>query len=206
MFRIILFASFLFGSSMVLGQCMQLNCTQGCSDAYIGCTEISFSKDPGGAGVATYVWTSKIAYDFSWDSKVIIEFDAAISGRQEIMLAFSNNRRPWGDPYTDAVTIGYITKWNKVAIRKGMFADWIGSVDNYYLTQGQWHHFKLELTQTDVTIYIDSNPSIYTSGLYGNLPTTGYIGFIGYDNVNDRTLGTAKYTNCRITNEHKVTH
>ena len=178
----------------------------GCQDVWLGNGELTISKNYNSIPGPTYLWTKEHMYDFSKDSKLIVEFDAYIEGDQEIIIAFSANRGAWGEQWADALTIrvGYTNKWRAIVVRRKMFdANAIASIGTNLLN-GMWYNYKIILKRNTIELYIDGSQQLLQYISNGDLPQSGYIGIVSFETPQDISIGKTSYRNFHVTRETKL--
>ena len=159
-----------------------------------------FHMAPVSPVMAGYVWTRDRVYNLNQGREFILNFEASISGRQEIIIAFSANRGTWNEQNSDALTLSIRTPdsisgrvpWGS-AVRTGLFRHYKGFNDKTIEKNG-WRRIKVRLTESQACLLLDGQKVICSKLQSGDVPLSGYVGFLGFG----MGMDTTKYRNIRF--------
>lgn len=146
------------------------------------------------------LWSKAEVYDLDKSQTLTLEFEAILADTlQEIIIAFSQNKTPWGTPGADALTVK--TAWDEdVWFRTGFYENWLdyelSEEEEEFIQLGQWQRYRITLTRQDVTLFVDDREM--ARGVIGNtdFPRKGHIGFIvfGHQNISETFIAYRNIT------------
>ncbi|QXD16139.1 caspase family protein [Rhodocaloribacter litoris] len=135
-----------------------------------------------------YLWTGRPVYDLDAAAAFTLAFEARLDDpRQELIVAFSESRRPWGDPEADALTFRTAPTDQGFWFRTGFYAEgldaWLDFEEGEEIVRaGQWQHYEVTLTPRAVAVSVDGRPVAQASLEGTPLAPRGYAGFVVYGN------------------------
>lgn len=145
------------------------------------------------------LWSKAEVYDLNKSQTLTLEFEAILADTlHEIIVAFSQNKIPWGTPGADALTVR--TAWDEdVWFRTGFYENWLDyelSEEADIIQLGQWQRYRITLTRQDITLSVDEREM--ARGFIGSadFPRKGYIGFIvfGHQNISEKFIAYRNIT------------
>lgn len=146
------------------------------------------------------LWSKAEVYDLDKSQSLTLEFEAILADTlQEIIVAFSQSKLPWGTPGADALTIK--TAWDEdVWFRTGFYENWLDSELSDYegeiIQLDRWHRYRITLTRQDITLSVDDQEM--ARGIIGNtdFPRKGYLGFIvyGHQDISEKFIAYRNIT------------
>lgn len=130
------------------------------------------------------VWSKQELYDLDKMPSVTFEFDAMLTAeQQELIVAFSQNKMPWGQPDADALTVRVTPPDQNVWIRTGFYKN---GLDNSLRIEDKvrviftqkWQHYKIQLTKQEIIFSVDGREMGQANLNDASFPHKGFIGFI----------------------------
>ncbi|HMB90558.1 MAG TPA: caspase family protein [Rhodothermales bacterium] len=134
------------------------------------------------------MWSKESLYDLKSSSEFVLEFDATLTEpRQEVIIAFSENRLPWGAEGADALTFRVMPETQDVWIRTGFYEDWLNTRLYYNSSEevikvGEQQRYRLRLTPSDISISVDGKEIAGAPYDVAPVPLQGYVGFVAFGN------------------------
>lgn len=130
------------------------------------------------------MWSKKELYDLDRAPSVTFEFEALLTAQnQEIIVAFSQNKLPWGQPAADALTVRVTHLDPRAWLRTGFYGKFlenlIQAVPNEQVIHVQeWQRYKIQFTSQQI-IFSTAGREIGRANLNEvTFPRQGFIGFI----------------------------
>lgn len=146
------------------------------------------------------LWSKAEVYDLDKSQTLTLEFEAILADTlQEIIIAFSQSKLPWGTPGADALTVK--TAWDEdVWFRTGFYENWLDSELSDYegeiIHLDQWQRYRITLTRQDITLSVDGQEM--ARGIIGNadFPRKGHVGFIvyGHPDISEKLIAYRNIT------------
>ncbi len=134
------------------------------------------------------VWSTEEVYDLNASQTFLLSFDALIGDEgQELILAFSHNRVPWGAPGPDALTIRVSPGDQDFWFRTGFYGNWLDT-ELYYepseriVRAGQTQRYTVALTDASVTVAVDGRVMVRASLEGAAFERKGHVGFVVFGN------------------------
>ncbi len=132
------------------------------------------------------VWSKEEVYGLVHAPEFSLEFDAQFTNpKQQMIIAFSHNKLPWGQPGADALTVRVSPGDQDFWFRTGFYENWL-EADLYYgeseevVLLKQWQHFEIQLTRNNVFVFVEDDTIAAASLEKATFPRTGFVGFIVY--------------------------
>lgn len=133
-----------------------------------------------------YVWTSRRAYSIRNLKDTILEAEVFVpSPDQEIIVAFSQNRRRQGEPHADALTLGaLVSDWTlEIGGRAGSVEyesyHWAPpDEEDHRDRQPRWHKVQVRFSPRIVSMRIDGYDIGVADPTAMEYPSEGYVGFV----------------------------
>lgn len=141
------------------------------------------------------LWTTEKSYDVSNGGKLILEVNVRLhidsnkshERGSELIVGFSDNLRPWGDPEADALTfrIGCDNKENNflVVVRDKMYGNYLSNSSRYILPPEQWQTVRIVLTSEKISAYVEDKEIVQADLRQSSFPRKGHIGILSYRKV-----------------------
>jgi hypothetical protein len=134
------------------------------------------------------VWSTEEVYDLNGSKTFLLGFDALLDhAGQELILAFSHNRVPWGAPGPDALTIRVSPGDQDFWFRTGFYEGWLDT-ELYYepseeiVRVGQTQRYTVALTGEAVTVAVDGRVVVRASLEGAAFERKGHVGFVVFGN------------------------
>ncbi|GEM_PF-6368822 len=134
------------------------------------------------------VWSAEEVYDLNSSNTFLLSFDALLeTAGQELILAFSHNRVPWGAPGPDALTIRVSPSDQDFWFRTGFYGNWLDT-ELYYepseqiVRTGQTQRYTVALTDAAVTVAVDGRVMVRASLEGVAFERKGHVGFVVFGN------------------------
>lgn len=130
------------------------------------------------------VWSKQKLYDLDKTPSMTFEFDAMLTAeQQELIVAFSQNKIPFGQEGADALTVRVTPPDQNVWIRTGFYK---GTLHNSLHIEDkvqvifvqQWQHYKIHLTPQEIIFSVDGAEMGQASLNQASFPRKGFVGFI----------------------------
>ena len=134
------------------------------------------------------MWSKDSLYDLKTSSEFVLEFDATLTEpQQEVIIAFSENRLPWGAEGADALTFRVMPETQDVWIRTGFYEDWLNTRLYYNSSEevikvGEKQRYQLRLTPSDISVSVDGKEIAGASYDMAPVPLQGHVGFVAFGN------------------------
>jgi len=125
-----------------------------------------------------YIWTKK---EFKLPIKVNFEFEFIKNG--EFIPVFSHNKKQWGSPNCDALSMYLSTKRADFTFRTGLFKSFPSvkrPVPGFNAEKNKLYKFEAEIYPTKASYSIDGKTYATTTYALGTIPTKGHFGFAVY--------------------------
>ena len=130
------------------------------------------------------MWSKKELYDLDRVPSVTFEFEALLTAQeQEIIIAFSQNKLPWGQPAADALTVRVTPLDPRPWFRTGFYGKSLENLiqtapDEELLRVQEWQRYKIQFTPQQI-IFSAAGREIDRANLNDAVfPRKGFIGFI----------------------------
>ncbi|GIV57722.1 MAG: hypothetical protein KatS3mg042_0635 [Rhodothermaceae bacterium] len=142
------------------------------------------------------LWSRQPLYDLDRNPAFSVTFDAFLADpRQELIVAFSENRIPWGTPGADALTLRASPSDQDFWFRTNFYEDWLDTWLDFesgeeVMRAGQWQHYELILTRTEFKVMIDGRQVAGASLRRANIPRSGHVGLVvfGHEELGGTTI------------------
>ena len=134
------------------------------------------------------VWSTEEVYDLTVSPTFLLSFDVLLEDPgQEVILAFSHNRVPWGAPGPDALTIRVSPSDQDFWFRTGFYEGWLNT-ELYYerseqiVRAGQTQRYTVALSDASVTVTVDGRVMVRASLEGAAFERKGHVGFVVFGN------------------------
>lgn len=129
------------------------------------------------------MWSKKELYDLERVPSVTFEFEALLTAQnQEIIIAFSQNKLPWGQPAADALTIRVTPLDPRAWLRTGFYGKFLDNLihmpDAQLIRVQEWQRYKIQLTPQQIIFSVADHEIGRANLNEAAFPRKGFIGFI----------------------------
>lgn len=141
-------------------------------------------------------WSKDEVYDLTTAESATIEFYVMCSDTaQEILVALSQTRKPYGDPEADALTFRFRPELLDIWVRSKFYDNWVDyddlDVDDISMGTNFWQKYRIEISKTALRVAIDDKYLIKADLTNIDFPLKGYFGFdiFGKQGYEHTTIG-----------------
>jgi hypothetical protein len=158
---------------------------------------------PCGIDDVAYLWLKDHPYDLNRRFGFTIDFEANIqyfepSADAGVIVAFSSNRRRWGDTAPDGLSFFVNPKFYWV--RTGLFAMFVDTPEQTTVPANVWHRLVIKLTPDSLTTFINDRRATVDLR-QRRFPLSGSVGLVHWNwdpNGKAPTQCAVRYRNIRV--------
>lgn len=134
-------------------------------------------------------WSNTEVYDLTTAESATIEFYVMCADTaQEVLVALSQTRMPYGNPEADALTLRFRPENLDIWLRTKFYENWpdyeLLEADEVSVGTNFWQKYRIDISKTEIKVAIDGKYLLRADLTNVDFPHKGYFGFDIFGNPN----------------------